>query len=656
MGIQGFCFKIVSATAFRLSANELGSMERLSGNLAAATLCLLVSLGLTMIPANSASAFEIFGWKFFEDDENASAVSDPVRYSLTFTAGDEELDEKLKEASSLEQEKEDPVNGDLGLVIKARDDRERLLAALYENARYGAVVKITVAGTDIDELPPVPEFPRDAPVPVTVDVEPGPVFTVGTVSLTGDATKFNPADYDLDIGAQANSTLVIEAAGKMVEDLEAEGRPLARLTERGLTADHRTNTVDIRIGAEGGPVADVGEVTVAGTKTVDPQFVRKWSRLDQHKRYSPQEIKDANERLRKLGVFSSINITKPDKLDENGQIPMAIEVRDGKQRYFGAGVQVSTLDGLGLLGYWGHRNLFGGAESLKITGSISGLGTEWDYRDLDYLASVEFSKPGIFDAYSTLNISVIAQQVVPDTYRSTSLTKLANIAYELNRTDTLTGGVDLTWNETEDFRGESRFLTFSLPVTWARDASDNKLDPHEGYRLKLTGIPSYEFNHQNFFTTLDGTVTGYTSFGEDDRFTLAGKFAMGSLLMAPALKDVPATRRFYLGGGGTVRGYAYQEITPYNKNGDALGGRSYMLASFETRVKVSEKIGVVPFIDVGSVSSQTYPDFSDIRAGAGLGIRYATPFGPLRLDVAMPINKYQDGSRFGIYAGIGQSF
>ena len=81
-----------------------------------------------------------------------------------------------------------------------------------------------------------------------------------------------------------------------------------------------------------------------------------------------------------------------------------------------------------------------------------------------------------------------------------------------------------------------------------------------------------------------------------------------------------------------------------------------MLASFETRIKINETFGIVPFIDVGSVSSQTYPDFSDIRAGAGLGIRYATPFGPLRLDVAMPINKYQDGSMFGIYAGIGQSF
>jgi translocation and assembly module TamA len=623
----------------------------------ATALCLLAGFGLSAVEPTPAYAFKIFGWKFFEGDDNVAAVSDPVKYSLNFNdGGDKDLKKSLSEASALVQDENLPVNGDLGLVIKARDDRERLLAALYENARYGAVVNITVDGTPIDQLPPVPEFGRDTPVPVTVEVVPGPVFTVGNVSLAGDAGKFDPSDYGLDIGAQANSTLVISAAGKIVEDLEQEGRPLARLTERGLTADHKTNTVDVRIGAEGGPVAAVGDVTVSGSKTVDHDFIEKWSRLDKNKRYSPQEIKDANERLRKLGVFSSINIVKADRLDPEGQIPLAIEVSDGKQRYFGVGAQFSSLDGFGLQGYWGHRNLFGGAESLKITGSVSRLVDQWDYRDLDYLASVEFSKPGIFDAYSTLNVSAIAQQVNPDTYRSTSFTKLANINYELNKRDTITGGVDLTWNETEDFRGTGQFLTLSLPVVWNRDASDDKLDPKEGYRLQLTGIPSYEIYRSNFFHTIDTRVTGYTSFGADKTVTLAGKFAMGSLLMAPELERVPATRRFYLGGGGSVRGYAYQEISPYNANGDATGGRSYMLASFEARVKVTDTVGIVPFIDVGTVSKLEFPDFKDIRAGAGVGIRYATPFGPLRLDVAMPLNKYEDGSAFGIYAGIGQSF
>jgi translocation and assembly module TamA len=128
------------------------------------------------------------------------------------------------------------------------------------------------------------------------------------------------------------------------------------------------------------------------------------------------------------------------------------------------------------------------------------------------------------------------------------------------------------------------------------------------------------------------------------------------LIGVGALEDIPPTRRFYAGGGGSVRGYSYQEISPYNAANEATGGRSYVVSSLEARVKITDTIGLVPFVDAGVVSSNLAPDFSDIRAGAGIGIRYATPFGPLRLDVAMPLQKYEGGSSFGIYAGIGQSF
>jgi translocation and assembly module TamA len=137
---------------------------------------------------------------------------------------------------------------------------------------------------------------------------------------------------------------------------------------------------------------------------------------------------------------------------------------------------------------------------------------------------------------------------------------------------------------------------------------------------------------------------------------LAGKLAAGTIIGGDQLSDIPATRRFFLGGGGTVRGYGYQEISPRNGKGELLGGRSYVAASAEARIGITETLGIVPFIDVGTVSTDEVPDFEDIRAGAGIGLRYATPFGPLRLDVAVPLKKYPGGTSFGVYAGIGQSF
>jgi translocation and assembly module TamA len=631
-------------------------MRRLRAHIRTSAVLAFAFLAAAAVLPGNAQAFKIFGMKFFEA-EAETPVSDPVNYKLTFnTGGDKDLNKILEDASALYTDQKNAVSGDLGLVIKASDDRKRLLAALYEQARYGAVVTIEVAGTDIDQLPAVPMFPHDHPVPVSVSVDPGPVFTVKTVNLVGDATKFDPADYGLPVGSEAKSDVVVKAAGKMVEDLEAEGRPLAKLTKRRLIANHDDNTVEITIGADGGPIADIGDVKIVGSKTVKEDFIRDWSRLNKGQRYSPQDVKDASERLRKLGVFSSINITKSDRLDRNGEIPMSIQLSDGKQRYFGGGVQFSSIDGLGLSGYWGHRNLFGGAESLKISGSISGIGTTLDYKDMDYNFSVLFSKPDAFGPITTFNTGIIATAVTPDTYRAQTLSTFANVGFDLSRIDTATAGVDLTWNQTEDVFGTGQYLIFSTPVTWLRDASDDPLDPTKGYKLNLKAQPSYEFNNSLTFSSFEGSVSGYYALGQEDGVVLAGKLSMGSLLGVGDISDIPAVRRFYAGGGGSVRGYGFQEISPRNNDGDALGGKSYVLASFETRIKINDKFGVVPFLDVGTVGRKLYPDFGDIRAGLGIGIRYATPFGPLRLDVALPLNRYDGGATFGIYAGIGQSF
>ncbi|MCX8996934.1 autotransporter assembly complex protein TamA [Rhizobiaceae bacterium BDR2-2] len=608
--------------------------------------------------ARPVQAFELFGIHLFGKREEAVVVSDPVHYELTLEAPGAESDllETLQNASELYNGREDPVSGDLGVVVKARDDRERLIAALYENARYGGVVRVSVAGQDIDSLPPNPTFPRNRPVPVRVTVEPGPVFRLGHIHLEGEAAGRNPVDLGLEPGGEAGSLRILRAGERLVAAFRNEGRPLARLDRREVVADHATQTVDVTLAATGGPVAPVGSVTVTGTEKVDSGFVRDYSRLNAGQPFSPEDMKKAADRLRNLSVFSSVTIKEANALAPDGTIPVSIEVAEGKHRYFGFGAQMSTTDGAGLSGYWGHRNLFGKAETLKFEGSVSRLGETTDVTGLDYLAGVTFSKPGIFVPEARLDASIIAKTEHPDTYEANSITAATSITYELNDRDTVSGGGEIDWSKTTDAFGENEYLTVSLPVTAKRDARDNKLDPANGYTVSLAAKPSYEINGGTFFSSVEGTVTGYKGLGENNRVVLAGKGALGTLIGTDDLAKIPTTRRFFAGGGGSVRGYSYQEISPYNDAGDATGGRSYALASAEVRIKVTETIGVVPFIDAGTVSTEMVPDFSDIRAGAGLGVRYSTPFGPLRLDVAVPLNKYDNGTKYGIYAGIGQAF
>jgi translocation and assembly module TamA len=621
-----------------------------------------LAAGLLALPplAGEAHALKLFGLNLFgsEEEDAAADVIDPVRYDATLNTqeAEGELQERLETATSLVNDEKLPVSGDLGLVVKAREDRERLVAVLYEEARYGGVVRISIAGTDLDRLPPNPVFDHTRPVPVTVTVEPGPVFTVGRITLAGDAERLDPATYDLEPGGSAGSMKIIQAGERIVRDLKAEGRPLAELTERNVVADHASRTVDVTISAQGGPVAPLGEVAVKGSRAVDAGFIRRYSRLDDNQRYSPDQLRKAGERLRELGVFSSVSIREAEALAPDGTLPLTIEVSEGKFRYFGFGAEYSSIDGAGLSGYWGHRNLFGEAESLRIEGKVSGIGATTDYTTFDYSAGIFFTKPGIFMPRMTVDASLEAKRETPDAYTANTITALALLSYELTDQDVVKGGGDISWSETEDAFGKNTYLTFSIPLSFERDARDNKLNPTVGYRATLAAQPSYEAYGGSVFSSFEGSISGYLGLGEEDPVVLAGRLAAGSIIGADRLQDIPTTRRFFAGGGGSVRGYAYREISPYTADDKATGGRSYATASLEARIRVTEKVGIVPFFDIGSVSNEIVPDFSDIRMGAGLGLRYATPFGPLRLDVALPLDRYNGGSAYGIYAGIGQSF
>ena len=199
-----------------------------------------------------ATAFEIFGFKIFGSSEDEDAdIADPLRYSVTLSApdADEALTDTLNDASSLVADAERPVSGSLGLISKARSDRERLVAALYAEARYEGVVTISIDGQPIDDLPPDATFTGPQPVPVTIEIAPGPVFTLGDIALRGDAAGLLPEEFGLMRGGDAGSNVVLTAEARIVRKLKEGGRPLATVTDRDVVADH--DSVDARRDADG---------------------------------------------------------------------------------------------------------------------------------------------------------------------------------------------------------------------------------------------------------------------------------------------------------------------------------------------------------------------------------------------------------------------
>jgi translocation and assembly module TamA len=635
-------------------AAESGAHQR---RLSRVLFCALLGSTVVLAESRPAAAFELFGIKLWNSasDKEDTEIVDPLRYSVTIGVADadKDLQEKLEAASALKGDEERPVAGSLGLMTKARSDREQLVAALYANAYYEGVVDITIAGKSLDELPPDAEFTGQQPVPVVITVQSGPKFTLGDIRLEGDAAGLMSADYGLIAGGDASSGAVLKAEARIVRALKEEGRPLANVTGREIVADHATSTLDVTLTVAAGPVAGYGETTVEGTEGVDRDFTAYMTGLKPGRQYSPKEMDQARDRLLGMEVFNSVTLKEADQLDGAGNIPIGVQVSERKFRYFGLGGTLSNTEGLGIEGYWGHRNLFGRAEKLRIDGSVSGIGSN-DLAQLNYNAGIMFEKPGVIGPASKFFANLKTVYEHPDAYDRFSTKGAVGVSYELTAKQTVSAEVALDYSRITDSFGKHSYLIASIPLQYVFDNRDNKLNPTKGFRALAYVEPSYDLLNGATFVKLKAEGSAYQALDDAGKFVAAGRVAAGSIVGAD-LQDVPADRRFYAGGGGSVRGYAYQGIGP-KAAGQPIGGLSFFETSVEMRYQVTDTIGIVPFVDAGTVSEKQFPDFADLKVGAGVGLRYITPFGPLRVDAAVPLNREPGDPRFGVYAGIGQAF
>lgn len=614
--------------------------------------------------AGPSAAFELFGLKFFEpDDDKVAVVPDAQPYTLDFSVpgADDELVEAIEQASALVREAERPPPGTAGLLARARGDYGRILAALYATGRYGGTIRILVQDAPVESLRPDVVLPD--PVPVSVTVEPGPVFRFGEIVIDGlppavmteeDEEALELDDWELVEGEEARSGAILAAEGRLVEVWRQRAYPKAAVPVRNVVADHATNTVDVSLAVRPGPPAQLGVVGVTGTERMDAEFVRYMTGIAPGEPYDPDTLERARERLQRLGVFSSVAVEEDAAVGADGILPIMFRVSERKRRVIGGGAAYSTLEGATLEAYWMHRNLFGRAESLRFDASVSRIGAE-EFSGLNYLLATTFRKPGVFTPDADFTLRLAGEREFVETYESRTVS--AKAGFERQFTEELRGSIALNveYSEIEDAFGRNEYAIVSLPGRLDYDGRDNKLDPTEGLRGTFDAEPLVDVAGSTVALVARGSLSGYLSLAEDDRMVLAARGALGSIV-GGELEDIPATRRFYLGGGGSIRGYEYRTVGP-QRRGEVVGGLSFWETSLEMRFRLTEQIGLVPFIDAGAAYEDSFPSFAEgVRFGAGLGLRYHTPLGPLRLDVATPLNPRSGDPSVALYVGLGQAF
>jgi translocation and assembly module TamA len=585
-------------------------------------------------------------------------AADPQPYNVTLKPTDDSaLDAALNGSSTLiSLQKSAPVAG-FALTERARQDVGRFEIALQSFGYYKATVTTTIDGHKLDD-PALPTIidnaPANPPLDVAIAFDLGPRFKLGTVTISTKVPADIPAHLDIKPGDPAIAADVLAAQGRLLTALRSDGYPLAKVPTPVAILHPDQNLLDVDFQPDAGPQADIGPIKLSGLKDMHESFVRKRLLLHQGEKFSPQAIEKARSDLSSIGVFSAVRAVPASALDPNGQLPITFDLTERPLHAVDVGVAYSTDLGLDFTTAWHDRNLFGNAEQLNLTGSIN-LGGDAVTKP-GYAIGAQFLKPDYLARDQTLELDLNAVKQSLQAYDQTAL--LEKIALNRKLAPHWSASLGLS-GEQESIVQEGVTRTYNLvgiPASLKYDSTTSLLDPTHGIRASLSITPTESLGTPGatfFITELSGS-TYFDIFG-NARSVLALRGLAGQVSGAGVF-GLPPDQRFYAGGSATVRGYRYQTLGPQFKDGTPMGGTAIATGTVEWRQRILRNYGVVGFVDVGQVSSNGAPFTSNWHAGAGVGARYYTPIGPIRLDVAVPLNKLPGGDSLEIYIGIGQAF
>ncbi len=555
---------------------------------------------------------------------------------------EDDLATLLRQSSQLVSLKDRPPSSLAGLQRRAEGDRGRLETALRSEGFYGAKVSV-----DLDR--------SVSPIQVTLSVDTGDQYSLTEFDVRysespAPAPERQPSleDLALHIGMPARAPTIVAAQRALLDLLARRGHPQAEVLNRETLVDHASKTMTVRLDLDAGPAARFGRVTLSGLDTIEEDYPRGLLGWSAGEVYDKGKVESTRRTLSRSGLFSSVAIEPSAQLEPDGTLPVEITVVEAKHRSIGFGASYSTDEGVGGEVFWEHRNLFGRNEQLHL-----GLTAA----EIEQILSARFRKPSFLRPDQNLLVDGELANRDTNAFEEQSITGAATLERPHGERWRLSAGVTGEYSNITDSGGETTFQLFGLPLSATYDSSDNLLDPTKGARLKTTVIP-YTGTGDDGRLFAVGTVSGsaYRALDADRRFVLAGRAKLGSLV-GEETDDVPANKRFYAGGGGSIRGYEFQSVGPLDANNDPLGGRSLIELNAELRVRITEQIGLVPFVDGGMVFDSVYPDFEeDLRWAAGLGVRYFSAIGPLRVDIAIPLNKREVDDSFQFYISLGQAF
>jgi translocation and assembly module TamA len=580
-------------------------------------------------------------------DESAP---EPVHYQLVLEGFDKiGLDGRFRSLSALADADGQATNG-AQVAARAKEDELLAIRLLRSEGYYDASAVATV-----EQLPDRPGQLR-----VTVAVAPGARYAFGQIRIDGNETV-PPGLAREALPLKSGDPIVapaVEAGEANIRlRLPQQGYPFAEIGLRDILLDPATHAGDYTLPVDPGPRSSFAGFTTDGNLAFDAKHVGILSRFKRGELYDSRKVDDLREAMVATGLFRTVAaepVRTGDKAPDGTEyVNIHVVQEKGPARSIAGTAGYNTGEGFRAEATWENKNMFPPEGALRVTGiagtqeqglRVAFQRSNWGKRDRTLLLQVEADRQNLaaYKGYLARIYGLVSRESTP------IWQKRWTYAY---------GAEIVASNENED-----RFPPISITNAHfiagligqiGYDRSNNLLDPTRGFRLLARVNPEASLRKPTK-PYIRNILEGSVYFPASDKITLAARTRVGSIYGAN-VGDLPPSRRLYAGGGGSVRGYGYQELGPKDAKGNPIGGRSLIEFALEARYRFGN-YGIVPFIDAGNVYESQYPKLSGMRFGAGIGGRLYTNFGPLRVDVATPIGRRKGESRFAIYVSIGQAF
>jgi translocation and assembly module TamA len=614
-------------------------------------------------------------------------AADPQAYKVDLApVGNSDIDQTLKATSDLVALRAAAPVSPFGLIARARSDTDRLKTALESFGYYESHVIININGlllTDPSLGDTLTALPKDSTAQVAVSFTLGTLYHLRRIDIEGEVPESVDAGEILGLktGQPAVAAAVLAGGAHLLSALQEQGYAFAQVDPPIAYEAADAPVLDLSFHVVAGRKLNIGDIHIEGLKRIHEPLLRRRLLLHTGDLYKPSKIEGARRDLLALNVFAQVSVQIGTKADESGGVPITFRILERLRHTIGLNAAYSSDLGGSGGATWTDRNVFGNAEKLSFAARVINLGGS-DTTGAGYDTSVKYVIPEFLHRDQSLEFAVSAIKQQLQAYDQTAKTATMTLSRKLSSVWTVSAGLSTTDERISQVTNASPtpppngpfvpdapqtfdYTLVALPFNVIYDSTDLPTpleDPRRGFRGSFSLTPTLAIGHPNstFLITQLKIATYFDLNGllptAPGRSVLAARALAGFAQGAGEL-SLPPDQRFYAGGTATIRGYGYQLVGPmFPHTGNPSGGTAIAAGGLEFRQRLYTNWGVVAFVDVGQVSASLKPLPDDTRIGAGAGMRYYTPIGPIRFDIAVPVSRRVGEDSFEVYIGLGQAF